>query len=491
MVRLERHGLAAADFPEIGMGGEERRDLLRVLLGLVRAGGVDEASARLHVRRRRLDDLALEGDELREVVRVPAPARVGAPADHARVRARRVHEHAVEERTVLDVLHGGDVVEFRPREVFLQPREALRVDFLRHDATLPWGKRRLAASHSHPPRDLNRLAARGGAEVEHGESRRDVKQIHGARRGGILHDEIALLETGLVGHLLATRQLLERTGARNPCLGRRVVPAREFLRALRAVTFRPTRHKRVRIRLALRERRGGELRLELGTPAEEVAQDAVHHAVEPFAAVAELRGGDGLVHGGEVRHVRHVEDLRRAHEQKRLEFALRPRLEEFAQHGAERTEPAHRGVDEILHERAVGTALRQHLVRKLMRREPAGDDEGGCTAAVHATAMASISIFTSFGRRAACTQLRAGFVSPNSSAYTALTTAKSFMSLTNTVVLTTLSRPEPAASSTFWRLVIAWRAWSAAVVATTAPAAGSIGICPEQKMKPLARMAWL
>ena len=93
MARLKWHGLVTADFGEIGMGGEEGRDLLRVLLGLVRAGGVDEASTRLHVRRRCFENVALEGDKLRKMVRVPAPAGVGTPADHARVRARRVDEY--------------------------------------------------------------------------------------------------------------------------------------------------------------------------------------------------------------------------------------------------------------------------------------------------------------------------------------------------------------------------------------------------------------
>ena len=40
----------------------------------------------------------------------------------------------------------------------------------------------------------------------------------------------------------------------------------------------------------------------------------------------------------------------------------------------------------------------------------------GDKAAAYASAIASISSFTSLGRRAACTQLRAGFVEPNISA---------------------------------------------------------------------------
>jgi len=48
-----------------------------------------------------------------------------------------------------------------------------------------------------------------------------------------------------------------------------------------------------------------------------------------------------------------------------------------AEDDAQGTEPSHDRVDEVLHERAVRPLLRQHLARKLVRRQPTGDDEGG------------------------------------------------------------------------------------------------------------------
>ena len=70
-------------------------------------------------------------------------------------------------------------------------------------------------------------------------------------------------------------------------------------------------------------------------------------------------------------------------------------------------------------------------------------------------AIASISSITSFGRRATSTQLLDGKSAVKKVLYTSLMALKSFISLMNTVVLTTLSILVPAASSKLERLVSA------------------------------------
>ena len=194
------------------------------------------------------------------------------------------------------------------------------------------------------------------------------------------------------------------------------MPLRKCLCVRGAVALYPALHKGVGEAFALGERGCGELRLEFGAAAKKIAQNAVHYAVQPLFASALLRSHHRLVHGGEVGNVWHVQDLRRANVEKRLEFALRPFSHQLAQHGAEGTQTAHNSVHKVLHERAVGTALRKHVGGELVRCKPAGYREGGCAAAVHSAATASISTMTSFGRRATSTQLRAGLVSPKSSA---------------------------------------------------------------------------
>ena len=321
------------------------------------------------------EDLRLETHELPQMVRVPAPAGVRTAAQHTRVRTGRIHEHAVE-----DAFGGGlrhrDPIEPEACQIVLETPQPLRIHFLRDEPS------RAAEA----PGDLRGLAARGGTEIEDAEAGFHVQQIDGKRRRGILHEERTLRVPLDLGDLPPPRQLHKRTDLPvlrrlrrigEPRLGGRVVPRRERLGPLGAVARDPAPHEGVRETRALRKRSGGELRLKFRAAADEVAQDAVHHTVESTPRATRLRGGDRLVDGREVRHVRHVEDLRRAHEHQRLQLALRPGLHQRAEDDAQGTEPSHDRVDEVLHERAVRPLLRQHLARKLVRRQPTGDDEGG------------------------------------------------------------------------------------------------------------------
>ena len=77
------------------------------------------------------------------------------------------------------------------------------------------------------------------------------------------------------------------------------------------------------------------------------------------------------------------------------------------------------------------------------------------------TAIASISNLTSFGRRATSTQERAGYTalcSSKKAAYSAFTVAKSFRSLTKTVVFTISVTFRPACSMIALMLFSDWRA---------------------------------
>ena len=100
----------------------------------------------------------------------------------------------------------------------------------------------------------------------------------------------------------------------------------------------------------------------------------------------------------------------------------------------------------------------------------------------YASAMHSISQRTPFGRSLTAKQLLAGF-EIKYFAYTSLNAAKSAISARKQVVLTTLSIPEPAASSiaaTFLQLCSV----CAVIPSGTSPFSGLTGICPDVKTSP-------
>ena len=95
---------------------------------------------------------------------------------------------------------------------------------------------------------------------------------------------------------------------------------------------------------------------------------------------------------------------------------------------------------------------------------------------------------TSFGSLATSTQLLDGNAPLKNVAYTSLIAAKSFISLMNTVVLTTESMLLPAASSRWERLVSACFA-CAAEPSGISPVAGTTGMIPDVYTIPLTSIA--
>ena len=132
-----------------------------VLLGLERAGGVDEPPARAHERRQRVEQLALPLGVAAQVARRAPPADVGMPAERPQAAAGRVEEHGVEARRGRAA--GG--ASAPTGRTFVAPQRrtsAARVRSRRGEAsaatTGPRGPRESASS--------SRLAARRRAGVE-------------------------------------------------------------------------------------------------------------------------------------------------------------------------------------------------------------------------------------------------------------------------------------------------------------------------------------
>ena len=86
---------AGGSSAKLGSPARKSRDHVLVLLGLERAGGVDEPAARSHQRGRRGQDAALARGGGRHVGRLPPPLHLGVAPQHAEIRARRIDEHAV------------------------------------------------------------------------------------------------------------------------------------------------------------------------------------------------------------------------------------------------------------------------------------------------------------------------------------------------------------------------------------------------------------
>src|SRR3712207_2049289 len=104
--------------------------------------------------------------------------------------------------------------------------------------------------------------------------------------------------------------------------------------------------------------------------------------------------------------------------------------------------------------------------------------------ATHSTSTSAFlgSVFTAMAERAGNGALK-------NWAYTSFMAAKLPMSLRNTVVFTTLSSPEPAASRMALALSSDWRVCSQMPPSGNIPVAGSMGSWPDAYTKPLASMA--
>ncbi len=99
---------------------------LSALLGLERAGAVDQPATGLRQTRRRLEQPCLEGDELVAVLRRFRPGDVGVAADGPGGAAGRVEQHGVEGlRLPLRRIDGDDVGrQAEPLEIGAQTAQA-------------------------------------------------------------------------------------------------------------------------------------------------------------------------------------------------------------------------------------------------------------------------------------------------------------------------------------------------------------------------------
>src|SRR5579883_1006039 len=183
--------VGARQAQDLALGGEtELGDEALPLLGLDRADGVDEAAARLHEAKRRREDLLLGRDDLPLRLRRVAPARLGAAAEDARVRAGSVHEDGVEALAAEGV--GTARVE-GPRRDRAEAEAARRLLDLPEASGGEVGRddRGLVARELG---EVGRLAARSGAEVEDplpGARVEEVRRLLGRR---VLDHEQALAE---------------------------------------------------------------------------------------------------------------------------------------------------------------------------------------------------------------------------------------------------------------------------------------------------------
>ena len=96
MPGLMGNRLAARFFGEVRMGGKERGHAISVLLRLVRAGGIDEAATRSHMRGGGGQDGILLRHKVFQPFLRPAPARIRAAAQHTRIGTGSIDQHTIE-----------------------------------------------------------------------------------------------------------------------------------------------------------------------------------------------------------------------------------------------------------------------------------------------------------------------------------------------------------------------------------------------------------
>ena len=96
MPGLMGNRLAARFFGEVRMGGKERGHAISVLLRFVRASGIDKAASRRYMRGGGGQDGILLCRKVFQPFLRPAPTCIGAAAQHARVGAGSIDQHAIE-----------------------------------------------------------------------------------------------------------------------------------------------------------------------------------------------------------------------------------------------------------------------------------------------------------------------------------------------------------------------------------------------------------
>ena len=103
----ERHSGETADFvgldrqsPHVGISAQQRADMRFALLGLQRAGAIDEQPARLGQRDRFVEQLRLQRDKRGQIAEPLGPGDVGMAPDRAGRRAGRIEQDGVERRRI-------------------------------------------------------------------------------------------------------------------------------------------------------------------------------------------------------------------------------------------------------------------------------------------------------------------------------------------------------------------------------------------------------
>ena len=186
---------------KFGMAGEEGADLPLVLPLLERAGRIDERSAAREHGGGILQDGALTGDAAFDVLLAPFGDGVRVLAEHPLARAGRVDQDLIEiggqRRGERGCLRGQDgaVCDAHALDVLREDAGAV-IDVLVGDEH---------ALSPHRRRELRRLSARRGAQIEHPLPAPDAEQGRGAHCGGLLRVEQPRVMRGMGARLCERR----------------------------------------------------------------------------------------------------------------------------------------------------------------------------------------------------------------------------------------------------------------------------------------------
>ena len=170
---------------KFGMAGKKHRDLLFVLAGLERAGGIDERPAARKQPRGVVQNGALPCGAVRHVLRAPLPDGDRILAEHALARTGSIDEDLIEIRGQRGgkrcrvCVDRGAVCHAQPLDVLRKDARAVIDVFVCYEHPLP----------AHGCGELRRLSSGRGAQIEHPFARLHVQQRRGAHGGRLLRIE--------------------------------------------------------------------------------------------------------------------------------------------------------------------------------------------------------------------------------------------------------------------------------------------------------------
>ncbi len=185
-LRVVRGQVVAFDIRSIS---QQRFDLILVLGGRDRAGRVDQDAAGAQALQGRVDQLALEGRELRHLLRRLAPAHVRPGLEGPQVGAGRVQQDAV-------VGAGGRLASVDGRDAHVRRPHARHVDAQRLGPLRVALDGRDLALAAHERRQVRGLGARCGGHVEHPVPGPGVEHARHRHRPARLRDQRPAGELG-------------------------------------------------------------------------------------------------------------------------------------------------------------------------------------------------------------------------------------------------------------------------------------------------------